>query len=119
MKLYLDYKKQSKIILFVFLFAVFTIFPFVFSSAQTATDLQNKINQKDSEIAKLEEEIRVYQAELDNLGKQKDSLNNTIKELDLTNKKLQTDISVTQNKIDKTNFTIQNLSSDIDNKQGN
>ena len=40
-----------------------------------------------------------------------------MKELDLTNKKLGASIAVTQNKINETNLTIQNLSSDINNKE--
>jgi len=91
--------------------------PAVFSYAQTVSELQNKINQKDSDIAKLEEEIKAYQIELDNLGKQKSSLSKSLKELDLTRKKLNTDIAVTQKKIDKTNLKIQNLSYDINDKE--
>lgn len=111
MKLFLDYKKLFNIIFFLALFSP------VFSYAQNVSDLQNKINQKDSEIAKLEQEIRAYQLELDNIGQQKNSLSRSIQELDLTRKKLNTDISVTQKKIDKTNFKIENLSSDIGTKE--
>ena len=96
--------------------AVFLI-PIIFSWAQTAQDLRNKINQKDDDIQKLEQEIATYQTQLDNLGKQRDSLSGSIKQLDLTKKKLVTDIAITQKKIDKTNLTIQSLSSDINIKQ--
>src|SRR3989338_10679274 len=113
MKLYHDDKKLFTIIVLIILL----IMPAVFSYAQTVSELQNKINQKDSDIAKLEEEIKAYQIELDNLGKQKSSLSKSLKELDLTRKKLVADINVTQKKIDKTNLKIQNLSSDINNKQ--
>ena len=124
MKPYLAYKKQSSIILFAILIAIFpSAFPPLrwiageaISYAQTATELKNKISEKDFEIAKLEEEIRIYQGQLNNLGQQKDSLSRSIKELDLTKKKLQTDIAVTQKKIDKTNLEIQGLSSDINTK---
>lgn len=94
------------------------IIPIVFSSAQTASDIQNKINQKDSDIQKLEQEIAVYQSELDSLGQQKSSLAGSLKQLDITKKKLDADIAVTQNKIDKTNLQIQNLSYDINTKEG-
>ncbi|MEI6280686.1 MAG: peptidoglycan DD-metalloendopeptidase family protein [bacterium] len=89
-----------------------------FSYSQTASDIQNKINQKDADIKKLEQEIATYQNELDTLGLQKDSLNSSLKQLDITKKKLNADIAVTQNKIDKTNLKIQNLSSDIKTKEG-
>lgn len=114
MKLYQDYKKQFNFFIIVILF----ILPVFFVGAQTAEEIRNKINQKGLDIAKLEEQIKVYQKELDGLGKQKNSLSVSIKQLDLTKKKLNADISVTQNKIDKTNLTIQRLSSDIGGKEG-
>ncbi|HEV7423889.1 MAG TPA: peptidoglycan DD-metalloendopeptidase family protein [Candidatus Paceibacterota bacterium] len=117
MKLYLAYKKQFKIINFVILLMVLLVAPLVFSHAQTAQDLQSKINQKDSDIQNLEKEIAAYQSQLDTLGQQKNSLNKSLAELDLTRKKLVADISVTQKKIDKTNLTIENLTSDIGVKQ--
>ncbi len=91
--------------------------PLMFSSAQTVTDLRNKISQKNSDIDALEQEITTFQFQLDSLGKQKDSLNKSIQELDLTRKKLNADIAVTQKKIDKTNLEIQSLSSNINSKE--
>ena len=108
-----DYKKLFKFLLF----GILLLIPFAFSVAETAQEIQNKINQKNSDINLLEQEIASYQNQLDSLGQQKTSLNNSLKQLDLTKKKLNADISVTQNKIDKTNLTIQNLSSNINTKQ--
>lgn len=113
MKHYKDYKKLFNI--FVLISLLFL--PVVFLSAQTATEIRNKIEEKDSDIRKLEKEIALYQAELNNIGKQKGSLANELKQLDITKKKLNADISVTQNKIDKTNLQIKNLSSDIGDKE--
>jgi len=93
------------------------ILPSFFTYAETAKELQNKIDQKDSDIARLEREIASYQTELSNLEKQKNTLSGTIKELDLTKKKLNTDITITQTKIDRTNLKIQSLSDDIGNKE--
>ena len=92
--------------------------PNVVAYAQTAKEIRDKIDQKSADIKKLEEQIRAYQGELDDLGKEKNSLFVSIKELDLTKAKLVTDISVTQNEIDKTNLKIQGLSSDIGDKEG-
>jgi len=113
MKHYPDYKKLFNIIFLVILL----IIPIGFSSAQTASEIQNKIAEKDADIKKLEQEITAYQAQLDSLGKQKNSLDKSLKELDLTRKKLNADIAVTENKIDKTNLKIQNLNQDIGAKQ--
>ena len=107
------YKKLFKII---FLVILSLALPF-FSYAQTAIDIQNKINQNNSNIQSLEQEIATYQSQLDSLGQQKASLNSSLKELDLSKKQLNANISLTQNKIDETNFTISNLSSSINDKE--
>ncbi|MEX2028907.1 MAG: peptidoglycan DD-metalloendopeptidase family protein [Candidatus Paceibacterota bacterium] len=117
MKRYHDYKKHNSFLLSLMLLGILIIPPFAFLHAQTVQEIRSKIDQKSSEILKLEEQIRIYQNELNNLGKQKDSLSVSIKQLDVTRKKLNADISVTQNKIDKTNLEIQSLSSDIGDKE--
>ena len=113
MRHYHVYKKLFSFILLGF----FIITPCIFLHAQNAQDLQNKISQRNIDIAKLEQEIAQYQNQLDDIGKQKSSLNSTLKELDINRKKLVANITVTQNKIDNTNLKIQNLSSDINTKQ--
>lgn len=113
MKLYLAYKKQFSL----FLLLILLLVPIVFSYAQTAAELNNKINQKNTDIAALEQEIKQYQLQLDDIGKQKSSLNGSIQELDLTRKKLQADINITQSKIDKTNLRIQELGFQINDKE--
>jgi murein DD-endopeptidase MepM/ murein hydrolase activator NlpD len=113
MKLYLDYKKLFSF----FLLGVFLLTPAFFPLAQTATEIRNKIEEKDEEIRKLEKEIANYQTELNSIGKQKSSLANELKELDITKKKLNADISVTQKQIDRTNLKIKNLSNDIGDKE--
>src|SRR3989344_2319225 len=114
MRHYPDYKRQFNIVV---LLAVLLAVPVIFSHAQTASEIREKINQRDSDIEKLEREIAAYQSQLDGLGKQKNSLSKSVKELDLTRKKLNADIAVTQNKIAKTNLKIQGLSSDINVKE--
>lgn len=116
MKLFQDYKKQFNVIFFLLLL-ILTLSPVFFVSAQSASDLNNQINQKTSDINSLEQQIASYQSQLDSLGQQKSSLAQQLSELSLTAKKLNADISLTQNKIDKTNLTIQSLSGDIGNKE--
>ena len=99
------------------LFGVLLLTPMFFSRAQTAVDIQNKINQNNANIQSLEQEIATYQSQLDSLGQQKSSLNGSLKELDLNKKKLDSNIAVIQNKINATNLTIQNLSTDIGTKE--
>ncbi|MES2023607.1 MAG: peptidoglycan DD-metalloendopeptidase family protein [Patescibacteria group bacterium] len=113
MKLYHAYKKQFRVLI---LLLVFTI-PIVFSYAQTIDDLNTKINQRNNDILALEKEIASYQNQLDDIGKQKVSLNSSIQQLDLTRKKLSADIAVTENKIENTNSKIEELSSQIGDKE--
>ncbi|MBI2630940.1 peptidoglycan DD-metalloendopeptidase family protein [Candidatus Nomurabacteria bacterium] len=113
MKQYRDYKKLFSIVALLALFSV----PLVFSRAETAQEVRDKINQKSADIAEIERQIKEYQTELNSLGKQKSSLSGSIKELDITKKKLNADISLTQNKIDKTNLQIKNLTGDIGDKE--
>ncbi|MFZ2150303.1 MAG: peptidoglycan DD-metalloendopeptidase family protein [Minisyncoccia bacterium] len=115
MKRFQDYKKQFSFLFLAVLLLGMT--PFLFSYAETADEIRDKINQRSADIAEVEKQIKAYQAELNSLGKQKDSLSVSIKELDITKKKLGADISLTQNKIAKTNLQIQNLSSDIGDKE--
>lgn len=85
--------------------------------AQNKVDLENKINQKSTDISKLENEIKSYQNEINNLSKQKNSLSNTLKQLELNRKKLLLNLSLTENKIEQTELKLQNLSSEIGNKE--
>lgn len=113
MRQFQDYKKQFNFILLTLL-----IFAPLFSaSAQSAQDLRDKIEAKNADIARLEREIKAYQAELSSLGAQRSTLAGEIKQLDLTRKKLNADISITEDKIDKTNLKIASLSKDIGNKE--
>jgi murein DD-endopeptidase MepM/ murein hydrolase activator NlpD len=117
MKQLIDYKKQSKLKFFGILLVAVLIVPAFFAYAQTASDLKNKISEKTDDIEKLEAEIRQFQSQLNEIGKQKSSLAGSIKELDITKKKLAADISITEKKIDRTNLTIQGLSSQIGTKE--
>jgi murein DD-endopeptidase MepM/ murein hydrolase activator NlpD len=124
MKRYHAYKKQSSLIV---LGILFILIPLVFSDAQTglsstnptASSLQSQINQRNADIANLQQQIAQYQSQLDTISKQKDSLAGQISSLNLNEKKLATNIAVTQDKIDNTNLTIQSLSSQIGTKQDN
>ncbi|HEY4715171.1 MAG TPA: hypothetical protein VIH31_01565, partial [Candidatus Paceibacterota bacterium] len=86
-------------------------------SAQSASQLKDKISDRNAEIAKLEKQIKEYQKQLDDLGGQANSLKVQLAKLDLTNKKLLADIKVTENKISATSLTIERLSLDIGNKE--
>lgn len=84
------------------------------TAAQTKVeDLQSKIADRNAQIQALEAEIATYNREVDRVGKEAKTLQNTIKGLDLTQKKVNTDLVLTENKIDKTTLTIAELGGTI------
>lgn len=84
--------------------------------AQTATELRDRINQNNSEISRLEQEIVAANRTLTDLAGQKSTLANEIKKLDLEQSTLTKQISLTETKIKATDLTIQGLSGQISNK---
>ncbi|MDQ5949192.1 MAG: Peptidase, family [Patescibacteria group bacterium] len=99
---------------FVFLYVVVSfvllfIFPYSYVSSDTATDLKNKIDDRTSQIKKLEEEIKQYNQEVTNVNSQAKTLQTTIKSLDLTKKKITTDLTLTEKKINRAELTIDQL----------
>jgi len=114
MKLYYAYKKQFSIL---FLGILLIIVPIFFSYAQSVEELKKQIDSHNSIIADLENKNKEIQRQLDDLSKQKNSLNTALKQLDLTKKKLMSDISITENKIQKKDLEIKELSFQIGTKE--
>lgn len=85
--------------------------------ADTISDIQAKIDKRNADIRTLEEEIAGFQTQINDLENQADSLASTIKSLDLTQKKLQADIQVSENKIANKNLEIQELGREIQGKE--
>lgn len=84
--------------------------------AQTS-DVQAEIDAKAKAKAELDAEVRAYQAKLDEVSAQKNTLDKTVKELDLTGKKLTTEVKLTQSKIGEVVQTIEVLDSTITDRQ--
>jgi len=87
------------------------------SYADSISDLKNKISSQSSEIEALEKEIAEYQRQLDAVGKEKSSLQKEVNTINLTQKKLATDIKVTENKISASTLNIQKLEFEIGDKE--
>ena len=62
------------------LLALVLFLPFVMRG-QTVDELQQKINARNADIERLEQEIASYQKQLDTTGKEKDTLAKSIKQL--------------------------------------
>ena len=81
--------------------------------AQSATDLQTKIETHNKAISQLEAEIAQYQQQLVSLGSQKDTLANAVSILNLEAKKIAADMKVTEGKIGNANLRLASLGSSI------
>ena len=91
-----------------------TAFP---AAGASIDELQEKIAQRNADLAALEQDIAAFQAELDTVGKQKQSLKNALTTLDLSRRKLSTNISVTQNRIAATDLRLEELAFGIADKE--
>lgn len=81
--------------------------------AQSVDELKKEISDFNAKIAALEAEIAEYEAELNVIGSDKQTLQKAIKELDISRRKLLTNIKITQNQIYSTTLQIQELGEEI------
>lgn len=95
---------------------IFSLSVFANVNAQNINELKDKINTRNEDIRRLEEEINKYQIEIESLSKEANSLKNALRNLDISKKKLQADIKITENKIANKNLEIQELSLQIGDK---
>ncbi len=83
------------------------------SFAQTLEEIKQSISSTTDKIKKLELEIKQSENDLEKTRTLKKTLNNLIKQLDLTRKKLETEIRITATKVDGTDLKIRQLNSEI------
>ena len=116
----LSFWPKEKVLGF-FLVCVLTLFVALvspaFVSADTAAELQQKIAERNAKIAELEKEIARYEDELATVGADKKTLEGEISRLDISRKKLSTDILLTENKIGAANLQLEELGGEISDKQ--
>ena len=102
---------------FTILFFLFLYFvPVEAQNTKSVESLRASIAETQNKRADLEKEIARFQEQIDGLAKNADSLANTIKGLDLSRKKIESSILLTENKIKATNLDIQRLSIQIGQK---
>lgn len=87
--------------------------------ADTATELREKISERNTEIEEIEEEIEQYQEQLFGIRQEAQTLDNAIKELELTEQKLSADIRLTSRRITATTLIIDQISKEILEKEKN
>jgi murein DD-endopeptidase MepM/ murein hydrolase activator NlpD len=81
--------------------------------AQSVDQLKSQITSKNQEIAQLEREIAEFQKKLNATKGQSATLRAELNRLETTKRKLETDVALTQKKIDATSLTIEKLGGDI------
>lgn len=87
--------------------------PSIFAQSEIDT-LKNQIGERNNRLLEIEKEIASYQNKLKEVGGEKNTLQKVINQLELERKKVQADISYTQNKIGATDLEIDQLGLEID-----
>jgi len=99
-----------KIIFLLFLVGAITFFNGKsIGNAATIDELKVKINDKNKQKQEIEKEIAEYEQKAAEAGKNAKTLQGAINTLNLTKKKLETDIKATENRIGITNLSIEKL----------
>lgn len=80
---------------------------------QSTADIQAKIDANNQKIADLQKQIDQYSTLLNSTSKEAQTLKNALANLELTQKKLQANLALTNQNISKANLTLTQLNSDI------
>lgn len=80
-------------------------------------ELKEMIENRENQIQQLEEEIKEQERELVKVGQEKQTLQGAVQSLTLTERKLTSDISLTNNRIYKTTTEIEQLGIEIGEKE--
>jgi murein DD-endopeptidase MepM/ murein hydrolase activator NlpD len=81
--------------------------------AQTTNELQKAINEHQNQIEQLNKEIAQYQTQLDQASVKKQTLQNTLTQLNLSIKKVTASVNLTKNQISATQLEIVQLQDGI------
>jgi len=90
--------------------------PSSFSNASRINELQNEINERNELLLEIENQIEKHEEEIAQTLEEKKTLQNEIYRLKTTADKLQSEIKLTENKINTAGFTIEKLSIEITEK---
>ncbi len=89
----------------------------LYARADTAEEIQAKIDAQNTKIIQLQKEIAAYEVSLAEIGKNKATLQGEVTRLDTSRKKLGADIAVTQDKIGTANLQLTELGTQIGDKE--
>jgi murein DD-endopeptidase MepM/ murein hydrolase activator NlpD len=103
--------RMGKVFLVLTVVSVFSFVSFVF--AQEAQQIKEKISDQEQKIQELEQEIAIYEKELVGIGEEKRTLESTVRELDVSRRKVSANINVEEQRIDSLEGQIGQLNVDI------
>ena len=101
----------------ILLFTIIVLFGVTISRADTISQIQAKIDAANTSRATLEKEIANYQDQLKVINDQANTLKNTIKSLDVSTTKITKQVSLAQNNLNQTSYSIEDTSSKIQDKE--
>lgn len=87
------------------------------AQSQSSSEIQKEIDGHSAQIEQLNKEIAAYEKQLTDLGSKKQTLQNTLAQLDIQRKKLTASINATKSKIRSLELEIQNLAKNIKGKE--
>jgi murein DD-endopeptidase MepM/ murein hydrolase activator NlpD len=100
-------------ILLLLMVAVFAGMVHTVGAQESVDDLRQKIEEGQQELKKIEQEIKKYEAQLNEVGAEKETLKNAIRELDLSRDKVKASIRATEKRISSTDLEIEELNREI------
>ncbi|MBI1975669.1 MAG: peptidoglycan DD-metalloendopeptidase family protein [Candidatus Vogelbacteria bacterium] len=83
------------------------------SAKNRIDELRDSIASKNEALGELEREIARLDSQIGDVNKEKQSITNTIKEIDITRKKISKDIDLTRTKIERADLSISRIDVDI------
>ncbi|MBL4644405.1 MAG: peptidoglycan DD-metalloendopeptidase family protein [Candidatus Pacebacteria bacterium] len=101
---------------FLFLFLILFAIPLI-GYAQSADEIRERINNQQDEFTDIETEIKKYEVQLTQVGREKQTLQGAVYELDVSRNKVNASISLAQRKINNTSATLGELETDIETKE--
>ncbi len=100
-------------------FVVASLFVFTGQSvfAQSVSELEAQIKERNEDMQNLQTELQKLQADLKVINQKSNTLGNAVSDLDTTRKKLLTEIKIAEDKIKSTNNSIEILEIEIGDKE--
>jgi murein DD-endopeptidase MepM/ murein hydrolase activator NlpD len=108
-----NHKKLFRHLLFLCVSIFFLVGSIPIVKSASVTELKDSISKKSSEIQAIEAEIARFEHELEQVGAERETLENAITELNISRNKLLSETRLTENKIESTSYSIEKIEIEI------